>query len=372
MTKDIKTFTEDELLEIFTELGEPKYRAKQLYEWLHNRNASTYDEMTNLPKALRNKLAKEWPLSGIRVYDKRVSMDGTRKFVFQLDDGALVEAVGIISPKDSFNSEADTSTENAGCSADRLTVCFSTQAGCQMKCAFCATGKGGFTRNLTSSEMVDQITAVKDDFSNTDVEDDPREVRVNNVVAMGQGEPFLNYEELIDALHRINNDPVLGIGARRITVSTCGIIDGIYKFTEEPEQYRLAISLHSADQETRNKIMPALANQPLKRLKEALLDYNLQKSRRITLEYMMIDGVNDGPEDLVKLISFCDGLICHVNLIPMNDVDGTDFHSSTERHIRHWESELKNNGIPASIRYSKGSDIAGACGQLVNSVAGEK
>ena len=194
-------------------------------------------------------------------------------------------------------------------------------------------------------------------------------MRVNNVVAMGQGEPFLNYEELIEALRRINNDPVLGIGARRIAVSTCGIIDGVYRFADEPEQYRLAISLHSADQETRNQIMPALANQPLKRLKEALLDYNLQRNRRITLEYMMIDGVNDGQEDLSKLIKFCEGLICHVNLIPMNSVDGTSYKSSTDRHIHNWENSLKDAGIPVSIRYSKGSDIAGACGQLVNSIS---
>lgn len=368
MTRDIKTLSEGELSEIFQELGEPKYRAKQLYEWLHNRNASTYDEMTNLPKSLREKLSQEWPLSGICIYDKRVSTDGTRKYIFELDDGVLVEAVGIPAIRDTSDTYTDESAgDNLAGFAERLTVCFSTQAGCQMRCSFCATGKAGFIRNLTSSEIVDQITAVKEDFAKDASESN--ELRVNNVVAMGQGEPFLNYEELIEALRRINNDPVLGIGARRITVSTCGIIDGVYRFADEPEQYRLAISLHSADQETRNQIMPALANQPLKRLKEALLDYNLQRNRRITLEYMMIDGVNDGQEDLSKLIKFCEGLICHVNLIPMNSVDGTSYKSSTDRHIHNWENSLKDAGIPVSIRYSKGSDIAGACGQLVNSIS---
>lgn len=348
MSVDIKTLGQDELSQILEELGEPKYRAKQLYEWLHSKNAPSYEAMTNLPKSLRERLAEAYPLKGIEMRDKRVSEDGSRKYVFSLDDDTLVETVGIVAPRE---GEDD---------SKRLTVCFSTQAGCPMNCAFCATGKGGFNRNLTASEMVDQITAVKDDFSSDD-----EDVRVSNVVAMGQGEPFLNYEELIQALRRINNDSVLEIGARHISVSTCGIIDGIYDFAEEPEQYRLAISLHAADQATRDRIMPTLSNQTLKRLKEALLDYNLKKNRRITLEYLMIDGVNDGPADLENLIAFCDGLLCHVNLIPLNSIDDSAFTPSTERHIKHWENVLREHGIPTSIRYSKGSDISGACGQLI-------
>lgn len=359
MAVDIKTLEVTELEKIFQDLGEPKYRAKQLFEWLHNRNASSYEEMTNLPKALREKLSLDYPLSGISLFDKRVSEDGSRKYVFKLDDGTLVETVGIISSR-----EAGIDDDNEFNSKNRLTVCFSTQAGCQMKCAFCATGKGGFTRNLSSSEMVDQITAVRDDFAK-----DHDDVRVANVVAMGQGEPFLNYEELIKALHRINTDSVLEIGARRITVSSCGILNGIERFSEEPEQYRLAISLHSADQDTRDELMPALSGQPLSELKKVLQGYNQRKNRRITLEYLMIDGVNDEEEDFKKLIDFCDGLMCHVNLIPFNTVDGFDFHSSSERHIKYWEGRLNECGVPVSIRYSKGSDIAGACGQLVNKIS---
>lgn len=359
MNTDIKTFTQEELHFILEELGEPKYRAKQLYEWLHTRNASSYEEMTNLPKSLREKLQKKYPLKKIKVFDKRISEDGTRKYIFKLDDDTLVETVGIITDRDSYRDSYDDCEDQTYSSNKRLTVCFSTQAGCRMGCVFCATGKEGFTRNLTATEMVDQITAVKDDFASSgDV------IRVNNVVAMGQGEPFLNYEEVIQALYRINNDPVLEVGARRITVSTCGIIKGIERFTEEPEQYRLAISLHAADQKKRNMIMPALSNQPLHRLKDALLDYTLKKNRRITFEYLMIDGVNDNASDLTALVEFCSGLMCHINLIPLNSVEDNLFTSSTERHIKYWETELHNHGIPASIRFSKGADIAGACGQL--------
>lgn len=379
MAVDIKTLTQDEILEIINELGEPKFRAKQIYEWLHTRNVSSYDEMTNLPKTLRETLSTKYPLETIQMIDKSISTDGTRKYVFKLSDGALVETVGILAPKSIKNSSSELSngdsTEDIDISHvvnDRLTVCFSTQSGCPMGCTFFATGKEGFTRNLSSSEIVDQITAVKDDFNNNSSNNcdnkNKRVIRVSNVVAMGQGEPFLNYEELIKALHRINNDPVLEIGARHITISSCGIINGIEQLAEEPEQYRLAISLHSANQNTRNTLMPSLSNQPLKRLKEALLDYNLKKNRRITFEYLMIDGVNDNQDDLYKLIDFCEGLLCHINLIPLNQVTDSEFQPSSDRHMKYWEEELKKNGIASSIRYSKGSDISGACGQLKASV----
>lgn len=344
---DIRDCSIDELEEIISKFSQPKFRAKQVYEWLHTHNVSSYDKMTNIPKPLREALSSEYPLNGIKINQKLISKDGSRKYLFELSDGTLVEAVGITS-----NSDDEDNPE-------RLTVCFSTQVGCAMGCTFCATGKAGYTRNLSVNEIVEQITAIQKDFqSDTDIK------RVSNVVAMGQGEPFLNYDEVIKALNRINNDEGIGIGARHITVSTCGIINGIGRFTEEPEQFRLAISLHSANQDKRNKLMPGLSNQTLRRLKDSLIDYNLKRNRRITIEYLMISDVNDNEDDLNDLIEFCKGIHCHVNLIPFNKVDGINYYPSKPDHIKEWERELSSNGIPTSIRYSKGSDIAGACGQL--------
>lgn len=348
MGKDIRDMQVAELEEVLVELDQPKYRAKQVYEWLHTHNANDYSDMTNLPKALREVLGEQYPLGSLELVEREDSIDGSRKYLFKLSDGNLVEAVGIVSGSDEDE-------------AQRLTVCFSTQVGCGMECKFCATGQEGFIRNLTSSEMVQQISFIQKDFA-SDSEVD----RVSNVVAMGQGEPFMNYEELIAALQRINTDKGLGIGARHITVSTSGILSGISKFTEEPEQYRLAISLHSANQQKRDQLMPRLSNQPLKRLKDALIDYNLKKNRRVTIEYLMIDDVNDSDKDLEDLIDFCKGIHCHVNLIPMNSVEGTKYHPSSMMLIRDWEAELSGSGIPTSIRRSKGSDINGACGQLKN------
>lgn len=340
---DIKTYSLDDLKTILNNLSQPSFRAKQLYSWLHDKNCSSYDEMTNLPLSLRQQLQELYPLHSSCLADLQKASDGTQKLLLELSDGELVETVGIL-----FGSDF---------SSSRLTVCVSSQVGCSLGCLFCATGKEGFKRNLTASEMIDQIQAVQDHTGQ----------RVSNIVFMGQGEPFLNYDNLIDALHRINHDECFLIGARKITVSTSGIIAGIQKFIAEPEQFRLAVSLHSARQATRNILMPRLAQQPLPELKKVLVDYTEQRGRRTTLEYLLIQGINDVPEELDALIEFCRGINCHVNLLSLNPISQSDLLPSESRVVDIWEERLLQTGIPVSRRRSKGSDIAGACGQLKNS-----
>lgn len=345
MTSAIKAYSLDRLKELVAEYGLPRFRAKQLYQWLHTHHAKSYDDMTNLPKDMRAKLAEEHPLSTARMVEKQISADGTRKYIVELDDGMFVEMVGI-------------PTFGDGEGVDKLTVCFSTQVGCPIGCTFCATGREGFTRNLTADEMVDQIVLVSEDF----------DARVSNVVAMGQGEPFLNFDEVLRALRIMNSADDLNIGARHITVSTCGIISGIEQMCDISEQFTLAVSLHAARQDVRDSIMPHLKNQSLARLKEALLDYVALTNRRVTLEYLLLEGVNDSEADLDALLNFCEGLHCHVNLLPFNAVVGSDFIPIRKERLHHWQNALSENGIETTVRHSRGSDIAGACGQLKNTL----
>lgn len=340
---DVREMSLEELTAIIEELGEPKFRAKQLYEWLHKHNVTDYDKMTNLSKSLRHKLMERLPLQGAEAVTQERSQDGTRKYLLKLEDGTCVETVGM-------PVAFDEAAENV----KRLTVCVSTQAGCPMACSFCATGREGFGRNLTASEIVDQVVTVQEDFND----------RVANVVAMGQGEPFLNYDNVIAALRRINTDPGLGIGARKITVSTCGIIEGIHRFAQEPEQFRLAVSLHAARQKVRDQLMPKCASQPLDDLQEALIDYNHKSGRRVTLEYMLISGVNDSDADMDALAAFCEGINCHVNLIPLNHIASSDLQPSSKAITKRWVQGLSAVMIPVSVRNSRGFDINGACGQL--------
>ena len=225
-----------------------------------------------------------------------------------------------------------------------------------MGCLFCATGRNGFTRNLVAGEIVDQVLAVQKDFGE----------RVTNIVIMGQGEPFANYDETIAALHIMNDPKLLNIGARHITVSTCGLIQGIQRFSEETEQLTLAVSLHAARQEVRDKIMPAVQNQRLEALRKALENYANCTGRRFSFEYALMQGINDSNEDLSALISYCRRLLCHVNLIPLNEIADSPVIPVTNATVQTWKAELEAAGIAVSIRKSRGADIAGACGQLAN------
>lgn len=345
---DIKALTHTQLEELLIgQLGQARFRVKQVEQWLWQKGATSFDDMTNLSKDLRAQLAQACTLQLPQVAARQQSADGTRKYLVRFADGVAVETVGIPSHDGS-----------------RLTVCFSTQAGCAMGCTFCATGWGGFTRNLNAGEMVEQVRLVGADFGK----------RVTNVVAMGQGEPFANYEASLEALRRINAELGLGIGARHITLSSCGIISGIERFAREPEQFTLAISLHSAVQETRDAIMPGVMGHPLPRLRSALVEYGQLTGRRPSLEYALMDGVNDSSPQLEALVDFCSDMLCHVNLIPLNPIKRSGDASQAyvmepSPRMPEFKSALERAGIQVSVRDSRGSDIDGACGQLIQSLS---
>lgn len=336
-----------------SELGQPRFRTNQLIEWLYGQGVASYQEMTNLPLSLREELEKKHPLALPQIVNRQVSTDGTRKYLIEFADGAQVETVAI----PTFDSYAEADNQDSS-SRGRLTACLSTQVGCPMGCLFCATGLEGFTRDLLPGEIVDQIHIIQNDFG----------MRVSNLVIMGQGEAFLNYDNTIAALRFANSPKGLMIGARHITISTCGILSGISRLAQESEQFTLAVSLHSAEQVVRNALMPRSAGTSLSSLRKTLLKYVSHSGRRVSLEYLMIDGVNDDPKSLKSLVSFCDGLLCHVNLLPINTVANSKFKPSSMRLIRSWEKALKQASLPVSIRDSRGSDIDGACGQLKNAL----
>ena len=332
--------------QLLTSLGQPKFRGKQLVQWLYKHGAKSYDEMTNLPLKLREMLEETAPLIPPAIVDKQVSKDGTRKFLLEFGDGSQVETVGI--PSRDVNAQG---------MPRRLTVCFSTQVGCPMRCSFCATGREGFTRNLVPGEMLWQVLTCQEDFG----------MRVSNIVAMGQGEPFLNYDNVLEALRLMNSPDGLEIGARHISLSTCGILPGINRFSQEREQFTLAVSLHSAIQETRDELMPGCVKVKLPELKRALLDYQREASRRITLEYLMVDGKTDTDASFKALVDFCHGMQAHVNLLKINHIDGSPLEPTPAKRLEWFQSNLEHAGIETTIRDSRGADIDGACGQLKNS-----
>jgi 23S rRNA (adenine2503-C2)-methyltransferase len=332
---DIKALDRAGLESLVADLGQPRFRAKQIERWLYGRAARSFSEMTDLPAGLRETLAGRLALSSPDVVARQVSADGTRKYLVRFADGVTVETVGL----------------PAG---DRLTVCFSTQAGCPMACAFCATGKAGLARSLVPGEMVDQVRIVAEDFG----------CRVTNAVAMGQGEPFANYDATLGALRFLNAAEDLGIGARHITVSTCGLVAGIRRFAEEPEQFTLAVSLHSAVQATRDRLMPGVSGIDLQVLRNTLVVYAEKTGRRPSLEYAMIDRVNDTDDELAALIRFAKHKLVHVNLIPVNPVPESGFRRSPDARIHAFERGLRDVGIEVSIRTERGTDIDAACGQL--------
>lgn len=341
--RDIRSLSEDDLIVLTKELGQPAFRAKQLREWIFDKNVCSFEDMTNLPKAFREKLAESYSFNVPVERVRQVSRDGSRKYLLQFSDGVSVETVGMPSK-------------------NKLAVCISSQAGCAMGCAFCATGMNGLTRSLTDQEMVDQVLHVARDFGE----------RVTSVVFMGQGEPFANFDNVVSALRKLNAPGGLEIGARHLTVSTCGVIPGIKRFAELPEQFTLAISLHSAVQSTRNKLMPGVKKYTLLRLHEAIQDYVEKTGRRPTYEYAMIEGVNDNNPEMQALIDFCQGTLCHVNLIQLNDVPDSPLKPSPMEKVETLQRRLTMHGVETTIRNSRGNDIDAACGQLKQRFAVKK
>jgi 23S rRNA (adenine2503-C2)-methyltransferase len=303
--------------------------------WLYGRLAPSFDAMSDLPAGLRAGLTERYSLTRPELAEVQRSTDGTRKYLWRLADGVLVESVGI----------------PAG---DRLTVCYSTQAGCVMGCTFCATGRGGFVRDLLPGEMVWQVALVAEDFK----------ARASNAVAMGQGEPFNNYAATLAALRLMNAKQGPGIGARHLTISTCGVIPGIERLAREPEQFTLAVSLHSAVQETRDRIMPGVRRWPLDDLQATLIDYTQRTGRRPTLEFALISGQNDTQAEVAALVAFARGWMCQVNLIPVNPVDGTGTSRPADSRVAEVAASLAAAGIETSVRTERGTDIEAACGQL--------
>ncbi len=333
--RDIRSLTADEIAELVQELGQPAFRAKQICEWVFTKHVSSFEEMTNIPKKLREQLSEHFSFRLPEELVKQVSRDGSRKYLLEFSDGTSVETVGMPSK-------------------NKLAVCVSTQAGCAMGCAFCATGFNGLTRSLSAQEIVDQVRHVAMDFDE----------RVTSVVFMGQGEPFANFDATVEALRMLNDPDGYAIGARHLTVSTCGVIPGIKRFSELPEQFTLAISLHSAVQSTRNKLMPGVKKYTLPRLHEAIQAYVEKTGRRPTYEFAMIDGINDTNPEMEALIDFCRGTLCHVNLIQLNDTPGSLLKPSPMKKVETLQKRLQMHGVEATIRNSRGNDIDAACGQL--------
>ncbi|MBE6479609.1 MAG: 23S rRNA (adenine(2503)-C(2))-methyltransferase RlmN [Olsenella sp.] len=334
---NIRSLSREQLTDAITGLGVPSWRANQVADWVWKKGVTRFDEMTNVPATLRSQLEERFTLGTTTEVARQVSVDGSRKYLLAFEDGVSVECVGMPSPQ------------------GRLSVCASTQAGCGMGCAFCATGASGLTRSLTADEIFDQVMHVGDDFGQ----------RVTSVVLMGQGEPFANYDATMAALRHLNSPTAgLGIGARHLTVSTCGVIPGITKFANEPEQFTLAVSLHSAVQATRNALMPGVRRWSLVHLYDVLGTYVAKTGRRPTYEYALMAGVNDTDAELRALCDFCRGTLCHVNLIMLNDVEGSRFSPSTSQRANEFLRALGQVGVEATLRNSRGADIDAACGQL--------
>ncbi len=363
MATDIKSLDEQELQARFAEWQQPAYRVGQLLEWLYAHRVTAWDAMTNLPKPLRERLAQEFTLQTAELVRKQGATDTTQKFLWRLADHALIESV-LIPANPALYGEA----------SDRHTLCVSTQVGCAYGCKFCASGLDGFKRNLGPHEIVEQVMAVerwKTNESNVqgskfkDVDDSKLKTRfVDNLVIMGMGEPLANYDNLLKALRILNAPWGGGIGARKITISTSGLAPQIRKLAEDPLQFRLAISLHGATDETRNKIMPVNRKYPLAELTAACEFYQQRRERMITLEYILIAGVNDGLDQVKPLARLAQRLNAKVNLIPYNRVEGLKWERPDDAVSEAFLATLEKHKVTATLRREKGGDIDAACGQL--------
>ena len=364
MPTDIKSLTREELETQFKSWKQPAYRVTQLLEWLYARRAANWDAMTNLPKPLREKLGELFSLHCLELVRKQGAQDATQKFLWKLADGSLIESV-LIPANPALYGEA----------SDRHTLCISTQVGCAYGCRFCASGLDGWKRNLTPDEIVEQVLAVERQVSSdkrqlTQNEGTstpaarPLSRTVDNIVVMGMGEPLANYDHLIKALKILNAPWGGGIGARKITISTSGLAPQIRRLAAEPLQFRLAISLHGATDEIRNRIMPVNRKHPLKELVAACEQYQIQKGRMLTFEYILIAGVNDSIEQAGPLAALAKKLFAKVNLIPYNKVEGLPWERPAEKVCEAFLRALEKQKVIATLRREKGEDIDAACGQL--------
>lgn len=333
--KDFKSMLPEEIREFMVDQGEKAFRAQQVFQWLA-RGLDDFDQMSNLPEQLREKLKGLAFIESLQIEEVQSSKrDGTKKYLFRMRDGNSVESV--------FMKYKHGNT-----------VCISSQAGCRMACSFCASGIGGLSANLSPGQMLDQVMAIKKDTGEN----------INNVVIMGIGEPFDNYENMSKFLKLIHHEDGMGMGYRSITVSTCGLIPKIQEFAEDFPQVNLAISLHGPNDEVRGKLMPVNRRYPVDELLKAARAYTEKTRRRISFEYALIKDVNNQRHHAEELASKLKGMLCHVNLIPLNPVDEKPYKTSSEMTAMEFEAILKDKGIQVTTRRSLGTDIDGACGQL--------
>lgn len=333
---DLKHLTMREMEEFVKSAGGKSYRAGQIAKWIFERGVSDFVLMTDLGKDLRARLSAISRITGLRLVARQASSDGTVKFLYRLEDGLTVESVWIPGGK-------------------RRTLCVSTQAGCRLNCGFCLTGKNGFRRNLCAAEIVDQVIQ-----SRAGAPDG----RITNVVLMGMGEPLDNYENTLRALKVMTEPDFHLIGARRITLSTAGVVPGIRRLAGDFPGVKLAVSLNSCDNAVRSRIMPVNKKYPLEELRKALGAFPLPKGKRITLEYVLLSGVNDSIEDAQKLVRFVAGLKAKINLIPFNQCAQLPYKSPSSQTVKRFREYLTGRGLPVFIRASRGADIMAACGQL--------
>jgi len=331
--QDIRDVSLEELKALLTDWGIPGYRAGQIFTWLYQKGVEDFDRMTNLPPDLRQRISRHFGLSVLRNIKESRSTDGTRKFLIGLTDQEMVESV-LIPAK------------------DRMTGCVSAQVGCRYGCRFCASGLLGFKRHLSPGEIINQVNFLKKSES------------LSNLVVMGVGEPMDNYDNVLKAVRIINSPRGVGLGARKITISTCGIIPGIKRLISEGLQIRLSVSLHSADDKIRTRLMPINKRYPLKELINACQYYINQTNRLVTFEYLLIKDVNSGANDARQLTRLLTGLNCKVNLIPYNPVAEFEFNAPGRRQVSSFCDTLVESGIKATIRVPRGQDIRAACGQL--------
>jgi 23S rRNA (adenine2503-C2)-methyltransferase len=352
-SRELRSLNADEAERVLTEWGHKSYRATQLLGWLYKKRASSIDEMSDLPLELRDQLSEAFSLQPLELTREQCSRDGTVKFLWRLADGELIESVLI-----------PASIGRDGSQSGRRTLCVSSQVGCAYGCTFCASGLMGYRRNLDASEIVDQVLAVERWHLARGAESPKPEPMVNNIVMMGMGEPLANYDNLIRALEIFNSPWGLNIGARKITVSTSGLAPQIRRLSGTPQQYHLAISLHGATDEVRDQIMPVNRKYPLEELVSACEAYQQAKGRMIWVEYILIDGVNTGPEQVEALSSLAKRLQCKVNLIPYNPVDGIGLQRPSDETVVQFCDALHQRGVRVTMRIEKGTDIDAACGQL--------
>lgn len=346
--QDIMLYSLDELKEYLNSIGEKPFRAKQIYEWLHQKLVECFDDMTNISNNLKEKLNNDFYIQSLEMVQVLTSkIDGTQKFLFRLNDGNVIESV--LMRYKHGNS-----------------VCISTQVGCRMGCRFCASTLDGLVRNLKPSEMLEEIYYIQR-YSKE---------RVSNIVLMGSGEPMDNFDNVLSFVKAISDENGLHISQRNITISSCGLAEKIKELADSNVQVTLALSLHAADDETRKQLMPIAYKYSIREVLEACQYFFDKTGRRITFEYSLVAGVNDTKEEAAKLVHLIKGMNCHVNLIPVNPIKERDFKRSTKVNIASFKGHLEKNGINATVRREMGSDIQGACGQLrksfIEEEAGEK